>query len=161
MIFGLDLTHKRADIYRALLEGVAYGVNDIFKTYHEAGAPLERIAAVGGGTRNTVWSQAISDVSEKLQLVRSKTIGAAYGNCFLAAVAVGIWLRPISKNGTRWKDVSCLMRRRRVFISMASTRSKTLRADGRSDADRARLRKTGLLRARTRIGESRRSFAKT
>src|SRR5690606_16044161 len=78
MIFGLDLTHIRADIYRALLEGVAYGVNDIFNTYHEAHAPLERIAAVGGGTRNAVWSQAISDVSEKLQLVRSKTIGAAY-----------------------------------------------------------------------------------
>ncbi|TMV01997.1 FGGY-family carbohydrate kinase [Brucella haematophila] len=89
MIFGLDLTHKRADIYRALLEGVAYGVNDIFNTYHEANAPLERIAAVGGGTRNAVWSQAISDVSEKLQLVRSKTIGAAYGNCFLGALAVG------------------------------------------------------------------------
>lgn len=89
MIFGLDLTHSRADLYRGLLEGVAYGVNDIIETYQTAGAPLRNIAAVGGGTKNRVWSQAISDVTGWRQAVRAKTIGAAYGNAFLGAVAVG------------------------------------------------------------------------
>lgn len=89
MIFGLDLTHRRADLYRGLLEGVAYGVNDIIETYQAAGAPLRKIAAVGGGTKNRVWSQAISDVTGWRQAVCAKTIGAAYGNAFLGAVAVG------------------------------------------------------------------------
>lgn len=89
MIFGLDLTHARADIYRGILEGVAYGVNDIIETYTVAGAPLRKIAAVGGGTKNRVWSQAISDVTGWRQSVRAKTIGAAYGNAFLGAIAVG------------------------------------------------------------------------
>lgn len=89
MIFGLDLTHRRADIYRGLLEGIAYGVNDIIETYQTTGVPLQKIVAVGGGTRNRVWSQAISDISGRRQAVCAKTIGAAYGNAFLAAVAVG------------------------------------------------------------------------
>lgn len=89
VLFGLDLTHTRADIYRAFLEGIAYGVNDVIETYVGAGAPLKTIAAVGGGTKNQVWSQSVSDVSNWPQSVRAKTIGAAYGNAFLGAVAVG------------------------------------------------------------------------
>ena len=89
MIFGLDLTHERADIYRGALEGIAYGVNAVVETYLEAKAPLQRIVAVGGGTNNPVWSQAISDVSGWQQDVCEKTMGAAYGNAFLAAVAIG------------------------------------------------------------------------
>jgi xylulokinase len=89
VLFGLDLTHTRADIYRAFLEGIAYGVNHIIETYVEAGAPLARIAAVGGGTRNQVWSQSVSDVTGRPQSVHARTIGAAYGNAFLGAVAVG------------------------------------------------------------------------
>ena len=52
VIFGLNLTHTRADIYRALLEGIAFATNHIFETYSEAGAPPKAIRAVGGGTRN-------------------------------------------------------------------------------------------------------------
>ena len=43
VLFGLNLTHTRGDIYRALLEGIAYGTNHIFETYLEAG----RTAAPG------------------------------------------------------------------------------------------------------------------
>lgn len=89
MVFGLDLTHTRADVYRGFLEGIAYGVASVIETYEEAGAGVKRIAAVGGGTKNAVWSQAISDVSGKVQEVATNTVGAAFGNAFLAAVAVG------------------------------------------------------------------------
>jgi len=89
VIFGLDLTHGRADIYRAFLEGIAYGVNHIVETYAEAGQMPAEIAAVGGGTRNKVWSQAVSDTIGRDQTIRERTIGASYGDAFLAAVAVG------------------------------------------------------------------------
>jgi xylulokinase len=89
VIFGLDLTHTRGDIFRAALEGIAYATNHIIETYLEAGQDPRAILAVGGGTKNRVWAQATSDVSGRTQIVRSKTIGASYGDAFLAALAVG------------------------------------------------------------------------
>lgn len=89
MIFGLDLTHTRGDIYRALFEGIACGTNHVFEAYVDAGADPRAILAAGGGTRNKVWAQATSDVSGRTQIVREKTVGASYGDAFLAALAVG------------------------------------------------------------------------
>jgi xylulokinase len=89
MLFGLNLTHTRGDIYRALLEGIAFGTARILETYREIGASPSRLLAVGGGTRNAVWAQATSDISGMLQTVAQKTIGASYGDAFLAALAVG------------------------------------------------------------------------
>ena len=45
--------------------------------------------AVGGGTKNAVWAQATSDISGLAQTVCRKTVGACYGDAFLAALAVG------------------------------------------------------------------------
>ncbi len=89
VIFGLNLTHERGDLFRALLEGIACGTNHIFETYAELGQEPESIYAVGGGTKNRVWAQATSDISGRAQIVRQKTIGASYGDAFLAAMAVG------------------------------------------------------------------------
>lgn len=88
-ILGLSLTHGRGDLYRALLEGIACGTNHILDTYREIGQPPKKLHAVGGGTKNRVWSQATSDVSGMAQTVCANTVGASYGNAFLAALAVG------------------------------------------------------------------------
>jgi xylulokinase len=45
---------------------------------------------VGGGTRNELWLQATSDITGIDQVVCKKTIGASYGDAFLAALAVGL-----------------------------------------------------------------------
>jgi xylulokinase len=89
VIFGLHLTHQRSDVYRSMLEGIAYGTRHIIETFKAAGQPPLRIEAVGGGTKNDVWSQATSDIAGVNQNVREKTIGASYGDAFLAAVGVG------------------------------------------------------------------------
>jgi xylulokinase len=89
VVFGLNLTHKRGDIYRAVLEGIACGTNHIIETYRDIGQMPKKLLAVGGGVRNKVWSQATSDISGMTQTVCSKTIGACYGDAFLAALAVG------------------------------------------------------------------------
>jgi len=89
VIFGLNLTHDRGDIYRALLEGIACGTNHILETYREIDELPKRLLAVGGGTKNRVWSQATSDVSGMPQTVCRNTVGASYGDAFLAALAVG------------------------------------------------------------------------
>jgi xylulokinase len=89
VLFGLDLTHTRADMFRALLEGVAYGTKHMIDAFLEAGEHPRVIEAVGGGARNRVWMQATSDVSGRSQSLRATTIGASYGDAFLAALAVG------------------------------------------------------------------------
>ena len=89
MIFGLDLTHERGDLFRAVLEGIAYGTRHAFETYSELGQHPRAVYAVGGGTKNRVWSQVTSDISGETQIVRAKTVGASYGDAFLAALAVG------------------------------------------------------------------------
>jgi xylulokinase len=88
--FGLDLTHTRGDLYRAALEGVAMGTAHVLDTYAEVGAAPHRVRAVGGGTRNEVWLQATSDLGKTPQEVCDKTIGASYGDAFLAALAIGL-----------------------------------------------------------------------
>jgi xylulokinase len=89
LIFGLNLTHDRGDLYRALLEGIAFGANHILETYREIGEPPKKLLAVGGGIKNPVWSQATSDISGMAQTLCRNTIGACYGDAFLAALAVG------------------------------------------------------------------------
>ncbi len=88
-IVGLTLAHTRADMYRALLEGIAFATHHIFDTYAEAGAPPSTIVAVGGGLRNRIWTQATSDASGLRQEVREVSIGASYGDAFLARLAIG------------------------------------------------------------------------
>jgi xylulokinase len=89
VLFGLNLTHTRGDIFRAILEGIAYGTTHVIETFVEVGQSPKRLLAVGGGTKNRVWSQATSDVSGFAQILRSRTIGASYGDAFLAALALG------------------------------------------------------------------------
>jgi xylulokinase len=87
--FGLNLTHTRGDLYRAILEGIAMGTGHVLETYAGLGAAPIRIRAVGGGTKNAVWLQATCDVAQAVQEVCDKTIGASYGDAFLAALAIG------------------------------------------------------------------------
>ncbi len=89
VIFGLNLTHNRGDLFRGLLEGIAYGTNHILETFDAVGEAPRNIFAVGGGTKNKVWTQATSDISGKPQILRNKSMGASYGDAFLGAVAIG------------------------------------------------------------------------
>jgi xylulokinase len=87
--FGLDLTHTRGDLFRAVMEGIAAGTAHVLETCREVGAGPLRVLAVGGGTKNEVWMQATSDLGQTPQIVCEKTIGASYGDAFLAALAIG------------------------------------------------------------------------
>ncbi len=89
VIFGLNLTHGRGHLFRGVLEGIACGTAHALEAFAEAGAAPRRLLAVGGGTASRVWSQATSDISGLDQIVRATSIGASYGDAFLAALAVG------------------------------------------------------------------------
>ena len=86
IIAGLTLSHSRDHIYRAVLESVAYGIRHNVETFNEIGA-VKRVVAVGGGVQGSTWLQIVSDVTGISQLVPEKTIGASYGDAFLAGLA--------------------------------------------------------------------------
>ena len=88
--FGLNLTHTRGDMYRALIEGIAMGTAHVIETYRDLNAAPDRILAVGGGTKNALWLQATSDFGGVPQIVSEKTVGASYGDALIAAIAAGV-----------------------------------------------------------------------
>jgi xylulokinase len=90
VLFGLNLTHTRGDVYRALIEGIAHGTRHVTDTFAELDQSPKRLLAVGGGTQNALWLQATSDITGIDQIVCEKTLGASYGDAFLAAMAVGL-----------------------------------------------------------------------
>ena len=90
LIFGLSLTHTRGDLFRATLEGMGHGIKQHVDMFTEIGAPPHTIQAVGGGTKNPVWLQSVSDISGVPQKVAPLTVGASYGDALLAAIATGL-----------------------------------------------------------------------
>jgi xylulokinase len=90
VIAGLTLSHGKPEIYRAALEGTAYGLRHNLEVMSFAGGAPTRLVAVGGGTQGDLWTQIVSDVTGVAQLLPSETIGAGYGSARLAATATGL-----------------------------------------------------------------------
>ena len=90
-IFGLSLRHTRADVYRAILESVAYGIRHNIEAMREESMDPRRILAVGGATRNLPWLQMVSDIAGIEMDVPGQQIGASYGDAFMAGVGTGIF----------------------------------------------------------------------
>ena len=81
---------------------MAYGIRHKIETFQSIGADVRRVVAVGGGTKSRTWLQIVSDVAGIAQEVPQQTIGASYGDAFLAGIAAGRlqrsdlahWVRP-------------------------------------------------------------------
>lgn len=89
VVAGLSLSHTRGDLYRAALEGTAFAIRMNLEAMQAAGAVIDHGVAVGGGASNALWLQIVSDVSGIPQWLPEKTIGASYGDAFLAGLATG------------------------------------------------------------------------
>lgn len=90
VLAGLTTTHGRAELYRATLEGIAYGVRHNLEAMASAGGAAGRLVAVGGGTKGGLWTRIVSDVTGLPQQIPAETIGACLGDALLAAEAVGL-----------------------------------------------------------------------
>ena len=89
---GLTTRHTRAHLTRAVLEGVAFGLKDIFSLMHEVGMrEINEVRVSGGGAKSSVWRQILADVLASELVTVNTTEGAAYGAALLAGVAAGAW----------------------------------------------------------------------
>jgi len=91
VFFGLTLAHSRGHLFRAVLEGIGYAIKHHLSALHDMDATPREIIAVGGGTKNPLWLQIVSDICQAPQKVPSVTLGAAYGDAFLAGLGAGVF----------------------------------------------------------------------
>ena len=123
VIAGLSLSHTRADLYRAVLEGVGYGVRHNLETFAAMGSQIRRVVAVGGGAQHAFWPQMISDISGVAQVLPETTLGACYGDAFLAGLAAGLLEKSDLKNWVREKKPCSSLEVRFRLSTSASTHS--------------------------------------
>lgn len=110
MIFGLTLSHTRADVYRAILESVGYGIRHNLEQMQAAGLEARRTLAVGGGTLNAQWMQMVSDILNIEQHIPEEQIGASYGDAFLAGIGAGLFNS--TEEVERWVKIKHVVRPR-------------------------------------------------
>ncbi|HLO17914.1 MAG TPA: FGGY-family carbohydrate kinase, partial [Anaerolineales bacterium] len=89
--FGLSVKHTKGDLYRSILEGVAFGIRHNLEVMHTEGVQPGRVLTVGGGTKNSLWLQIIADVCNLRLHILEQQIGASYGDAFLAARGIGLF----------------------------------------------------------------------
>jgi xylulokinase len=88
---GLTMSHGRAHIIRAILEGVAFSLRDTFSIMDELKLPIRNIRIGGGGARSPLWRQIQADVfGAEIAMLKAEQ-GAAYGAGILAGVGLKYW----------------------------------------------------------------------
>ena len=85
---GLEHTTDRAAGTRAVLEGVTFAIRDCRDALAATGTRLDRLIAVGGGSRSDYWLQAIATALDlPVQLPVAGDFGGAFGAARLALMA--------------------------------------------------------------------------
>lgn len=88
VFFGLTLKNSIGDIYRSILEGIGYSIRDNLEEMKRKGVVANRVVAIGGGIKNEVWLQSVSNICRIKQLLPKIRYGASYGDAFLAALGM-------------------------------------------------------------------------
>lgn len=85
-LVGLSLSHGRAHVFRAMMEGVAFGTRTILDTMASAGLPVDEMVIGGGASRSPLWMQIHADTAGKPVKATRSADAPALGSAILAAV---------------------------------------------------------------------------
>ncbi len=100
---GLTLATGRGELYRAVMEGVAFALRHNLEVAAAAGAGVSELRAVGGATRSRLWMQIKADVTGLPVVVSDNENATPLGAAMLAALGTGAgtvddlvarWVRP-------------------------------------------------------------------
>jgi xylulokinase len=88
---GLTLGHGRAELSRAVFEGVSFGLRDGYEILKKLTLGLEgaEVRVTSGGSKSVFWMQMLSDVLETSCVSLEIDEGPALGAALLAGVGIG------------------------------------------------------------------------
>ncbi|MEU1789703.1 FGGY-family carbohydrate kinase [Streptomyces sparsogenes] len=74
-VLGLTLASRPVEIYRAAVEGVAYGTRQVLESFVGGGVPVEEVYVSGGIRHNPLWLRTTADVlGRPLRLVEGDNL---------------------------------------------------------------------------------------
>jgi D-xylulose kinase len=91
VVFGLALGHKKSDLVRAIMEGIAMEIRKNIEVMKSLGTPMEEIRVTGGMTRNPDFNQIQADVFGLPVLTCRIEESTSLGCAILAGVGVGVF----------------------------------------------------------------------
>jgi ribulokinase len=91
VMLGLSLQAGRAHVFRAMMEGIAYGLRDILDTFTRHQCPVSRIIACGGATRSELFMQIYADVTGRQIFTTELAEASLLGSAAAAAVGAGMY----------------------------------------------------------------------
>ncbi len=91
VFFGLSAIHTKKDMLRAVMEGVAYSLNDCLSVFHEMGITINDMMACGGGGTSPLWRQMLADLYACDVKTLASREGPALGVALLAGVGAGLY----------------------------------------------------------------------
>ena len=88
---GLSSSHNYSDMYRAVLEGIAFELYFELETAENSlGTEVKELGLIGGGSASGLWQQIISDVTGREICIFECSEASALGAAVCAAVGAGI-----------------------------------------------------------------------
>lgn len=91
VFFGLSAMHTKADLIRAVIEGVSFSQKNCVDILKEMGATFDLMAICGGGGKSSFWRQVLSDIYGVNACTIEQTEGPALGVAILAMVGCGMY----------------------------------------------------------------------
>jgi xylulokinase len=89
---GLNMSHSKGHLVRAVMEGVAYHLRWISEAMEKVGFEISSFNAIGGGCNSSLWVQIISDVTGRsVRVVKNHLEAGAAGAALAVAVGMGIY----------------------------------------------------------------------
>ena len=89
---GLSMVHDKAELARAVLEGVAFNLKIILDSFKEGGAHIPTIRLIGGGAQSSVWQQILADVwNIPVHLPELLSEATSWGAAVAGGVGVGLY----------------------------------------------------------------------
>jgi xylulokinase len=88
---GLTAKHKRADLIRAVIEGVSYSQRDCLDIIEGLGVAVNSVRASGGGAQSAFWRRLLASILNKRVVTLETQEGSAYGAALLALAGTGAY----------------------------------------------------------------------
>lgn len=89
VLLGLDPSHGREHVLRALMEGVAYQVTTVFELL-TSGRAIDAVHATGGFTKSRTWLQIVAGALDRPLVLPHAAEGAGFGAALLGLQALGL-----------------------------------------------------------------------